>query len=179
MRSLSITGHWNVSLPSGVSPWNNISGPGRRSKYNNIYIYIYIVLLDGNSNLLKLSLQIYFAGEYYYIIILSVTSYDYTCLTWSCKTANVDYSLYVYGKRKKEYIYIYIYMYIYIYIYIRPPFSDKWIYSNITFYIAFLIANEFELLSKNILIKKKQLSNNSKETLHFLPKFFFTDYGLG
>ena len=33
MRSLSITGHWNVSLPSGVSPWNIIFGPGRRSKY--------------------------------------------------------------------------------------------------------------------------------------------------
>ena len=33
-RSLSITGHWNVSLPSGVSPWNSIFGPGRRSKYN-------------------------------------------------------------------------------------------------------------------------------------------------
>ena len=35
MRSLSITGHWNVSLPSGVSPWNSIFGPGRGSKYNN------------------------------------------------------------------------------------------------------------------------------------------------
>ena len=35
MRSLSITGHWDVSLPSGVSPWNSIFGPGRRSKYNN------------------------------------------------------------------------------------------------------------------------------------------------
>ena len=23
-RSLSITGHWNVSLPSGASPWNSI-----------------------------------------------------------------------------------------------------------------------------------------------------------
>ena len=34
MRSLSITGHWNVSLPSGVSPWNSIFGLGRRSKYN-------------------------------------------------------------------------------------------------------------------------------------------------
>ena len=33
-RSLPITGHWNVSLPSGVSPWNSIFGPGRRSKYN-------------------------------------------------------------------------------------------------------------------------------------------------
>ena len=33
-RSLSITGHWNVSLPSGVSPWNSILGLGRRSKYN-------------------------------------------------------------------------------------------------------------------------------------------------
>ena len=33
-RSLSITGHWNVSLPSGVSPWNSIFGPGRGSKYN-------------------------------------------------------------------------------------------------------------------------------------------------
>ena len=33
-RSLSITGHWNVLLPSGVSPWNSIFGPGRRSKYN-------------------------------------------------------------------------------------------------------------------------------------------------
>ena len=28
-----ITGHWNVSLPSGASPWNSIFGPGRRSKY--------------------------------------------------------------------------------------------------------------------------------------------------
>ena len=35
MWSLSITGHWNVSLPSGASPWNSIFGPGRRSKYNN------------------------------------------------------------------------------------------------------------------------------------------------
>ena len=34
-RSLSITGHWNVSLPSSVSPWNSIFGLGRRSKYNN------------------------------------------------------------------------------------------------------------------------------------------------
>ena len=25
-RSLSITGHWNVSLPSGASPWNSILG---------------------------------------------------------------------------------------------------------------------------------------------------------
>ena len=33
-RCLPITGHWNVSLPSGVSPWNSIFGPGRRSKYN-------------------------------------------------------------------------------------------------------------------------------------------------
>ena len=24
MRSLSITGYWNVSLPSGVSPWNSM-----------------------------------------------------------------------------------------------------------------------------------------------------------
>ena len=32
-RSLSITCHWNVSLPSGVSPWNSIFGPGRRSKH--------------------------------------------------------------------------------------------------------------------------------------------------
>ena len=35
MRSLSITGRWNVLLPSGVLPWNSIFGPGRRSKYNN------------------------------------------------------------------------------------------------------------------------------------------------
>ena len=35
-RSLSITGHWNVSLPSGESPWNSIFGPGRRSKYNTL-----------------------------------------------------------------------------------------------------------------------------------------------
>ena len=27
MRSLSITGHWNVSRPSGASPWNSIFGP--------------------------------------------------------------------------------------------------------------------------------------------------------
>ncbi len=33
-RSLSITGRWNVSLPSGVSPWNSIFRPRRRSKYN-------------------------------------------------------------------------------------------------------------------------------------------------
>ena len=33
-RSLLISGHWNVSLPSGVSPWNSIFGPGRGSKYN-------------------------------------------------------------------------------------------------------------------------------------------------
>ena len=31
-RSLPITGHWNVSLPSGVSPWNSIFGLGRRVK---------------------------------------------------------------------------------------------------------------------------------------------------
>ena len=30
---LSITGHWNVSLPFGASPWNSIFGPGQRSKY--------------------------------------------------------------------------------------------------------------------------------------------------
>ena len=35
-RSLSITGRWNVSLPSGVLPWNSIFGLGRRSKYNNM-----------------------------------------------------------------------------------------------------------------------------------------------
>ena len=35
-RSLPITGHWNVSLPFGVLPWNSILGPGRRSKYNTI-----------------------------------------------------------------------------------------------------------------------------------------------
>ena len=35
-RSLPITGRWNVSLPSGVLPWNSIFGPGRRSKYNNL-----------------------------------------------------------------------------------------------------------------------------------------------
>ena len=38
MRSLLITGRWNVSLPSGVLPWNSIFGPGRRSKYNNIIL---------------------------------------------------------------------------------------------------------------------------------------------
>ena len=32
-RSLSSTGHWNVSLPSVASPWNSIFGPGRRSKH--------------------------------------------------------------------------------------------------------------------------------------------------
>ena len=31
-QSLPITGHWNVSLPSGVSPWNSIFGLGRRVK---------------------------------------------------------------------------------------------------------------------------------------------------
>ena len=36
MRSLSITDHWNVSLPSGGSPWNSIFGPGRGSKHNTI-----------------------------------------------------------------------------------------------------------------------------------------------
>ena len=36
--------HWNVSLPSGASPWNSISwGPGRRSKHNtSSYMRIYI-----------------------------------------------------------------------------------------------------------------------------------------
>ena len=38
-RSLSITGHWNVSLPSGASPWNSIFGPGRRSKYYKINFF--------------------------------------------------------------------------------------------------------------------------------------------
>ena len=32
-RFFSIIGHWNVSVPSGASPWNSILGPGRRSKY--------------------------------------------------------------------------------------------------------------------------------------------------
>ena len=40
-RFLSITGHWNVSLPSGASLWKWHVWPGRRSIYN-IYIYIYI-----------------------------------------------------------------------------------------------------------------------------------------
>ena len=31
-RSLPITGHWNVSLPSGVLPRNSIFRPGRRVK---------------------------------------------------------------------------------------------------------------------------------------------------
>ena len=31
-RSLPISGHSNVSLPSGVSPWNSIFRPGRRVK---------------------------------------------------------------------------------------------------------------------------------------------------
>ena len=39
-RSLSITGHWNVSLPSGASPWNCIFW-GAGSKFKT-YIYIYI-----------------------------------------------------------------------------------------------------------------------------------------
>ena len=43
------------------------------------------------------------------IIIRSVSSDYNTCLTWDCKTANVDYSLYVYEKKGK-YIYIYIYV---------------------------------------------------------------------
>ena len=43
-RSLSITGHWNVSLPSGVSPRNSIFGPGRRSKYNTLQLLIYLYL---------------------------------------------------------------------------------------------------------------------------------------
>ena len=30
-----------------------------------MYIYIYIVQLGGNSNLVKLALYIYFVGEYY------------------------------------------------------------------------------------------------------------------
>ena len=38
-RSLSISGHWNVSLPSGASPWNSIFGPGRRSKYYNTRLF--------------------------------------------------------------------------------------------------------------------------------------------
>ena len=48
MRSLSITGHWNVSLPSGVSPWNRIFGPGRGSKYNILsmrFVSIHVVHL--------------------------------------------------------------------------------------------------------------------------------------
>ena len=35
MRFLSITGHWDVSLPSGASLWNGILWPSRRSKYNS------------------------------------------------------------------------------------------------------------------------------------------------
>ena len=37
-RFLSITGHWDVSLPSGASLWNGIYCPGRRSKYNKYYL---------------------------------------------------------------------------------------------------------------------------------------------
>ena len=35
--------HWNVSLPSGASPWNSIFrvGPGRRSKHNNHPLIIF------------------------------------------------------------------------------------------------------------------------------------------
>ena len=40
-------------------------------KNTHIYIYIYnIVQLEGNSNLVKLSLLIYFAREYYYTLRL-------------------------------------------------------------------------------------------------------------
>ena len=46
-RSLSITGHWNVSLPSGVSPWTSIFGPSRRSKYNTYWSTLIICLLVG------------------------------------------------------------------------------------------------------------------------------------
>ena len=44
MRFLSITGHWDVSLPSGASHWNGIFWPGRRSKYN-MYIFFWLTPL--------------------------------------------------------------------------------------------------------------------------------------
>ena len=37
--SLSITGRWNVSLPSGVLPWNSIFGLGRIFFRTQTYIY--------------------------------------------------------------------------------------------------------------------------------------------
>ena len=37
-RFLSITGHWDVSLPSGASLWNGIFWPGGRSKYDNMIL---------------------------------------------------------------------------------------------------------------------------------------------
>ena len=57
------------------------------------------------------------------IIVLFVSSDDFTPLIWGWKTANMDYKLYIYICIKIERwldatdIYIYIYIYIYMYIY--------------------------------------------------------------
>ena len=48
---LSITGHWNVSLPSSASPWNSIFGPGRRSKhYTGIIFWLIKTLFEFNNS---------------------------------------------------------------------------------------------------------------------------------
>ena len=49
-RSLSITGHWNVSLPSGVSPWN---GMFARAEGQNTTQVLYCDILVGEFELLS------------------------------------------------------------------------------------------------------------------------------
>ena len=90
-RSLSITGHWNVSLPSGVSPWNRIFGPGRRSKYNmSLRVSLYFNLSQFNlplHNSFSIAYFHYFSFSPSFPLPLSLLSLS---------------------------LYIYIYMYIYI-----------------------------------------------------------------
>ena len=64
-----------------------------------IYIYMYIVLLKETQAWLYCHHEFIFPDN---IIILSVSSDDCTCLTWVCKTENMDYSLYVYRKKERK-----------------------------------------------------------------------------
>ena len=51
--------HWNVSLPSGASPWNSIFfGPGRRSKHNRTTVshpYVWRLLMRNSAIEINLS----------------------------------------------------------------------------------------------------------------------------
>ena len=46
-RSLSITGHWNVSIPSGASLWNGMFGraEGQNTTFGDIYRLPFQLLL--------------------------------------------------------------------------------------------------------------------------------------